>query len=263
MRGDRMKYVAGFALLAGIWTTQSWAGAWPQEIGHIQVLSRVELARATHAYDANGHADVELDEWEEKTASVYIDYGLSERLSLSAKINFQDYRTELDSFSGLGSVEIGARYAFWRSDNTVLSLGASAEGLGKGRRNAFEDGRDDSTDFEVRGYLGHGFTIGSALAFADVQIARRHRTEDADQWRADVTLGVSPNAKWMFLAQGFTGRTDRENGFEAHWVNGELSAVRGFGTDNDLKLQLALRRTLYGKNVPQVEAASITLWKDF
>lgn len=250
-------------ICAGGFPAQGLAGAWPQEIGHIQVISRAELARATQAYDAQGNRGVELVGWEEKSVSVFIDYGLTERISLSGKINFQDYHTEWDSFSGLGSVEIGARYNFLRTEKTVLSLGISAEGLGQGRRNAFEDGRPDSTDIELRGYLGRNFTFRGIPSFVDIQLARRMRSHDADQWRGDVTLGLKPNEKWMVLAQVFDGRTDIEDNFQAVWVNGELSVVRAFGPENDLNLQLSARQTLYGKNVPEVSGAALSLWKAF
>jgi len=239
------------------------AGAWPQEIGHIQVISRAELTRATHAFDADSSLLTKIDDWEEKAFSLFVDYGLNERLSVSGKLSFQDYQTEWDAFSGLGSVEIGARYALLRTDMSVLGLGLSAEGLGKGRRNAFEDGRPDSTDIELRGYLGRNFTLKGVPSFVDIQLARRIRSHDANQWRGDVTLGVKPDTKWMVLAQVFDGRTDPEDNFQAVWVNGELSVVRALGPDRALNLQLSARQTLYGKNVPQVKGVGLSLWKSF
>ncbi|MFT4090861.1 MAG: hypothetical protein QM645_09020 [Asticcacaulis sp.] len=249
--------------ISGFCPAVAFAGAWPQEIGHIQVISRAELTKATQAFDAQGNRGIELDRWEEKSFSVFVDYGLTERISLSGKINFQDYRTEWDSFSGLGSVEIGARYNFLRTEKTVLSLGLSAEGLGEGRRNAFEDGHPDSTDVELRGYIGRNFTIKGIPSFVDLQLARRVRSHDADQWRGDVTLGIKPDEKWMVLAQVFDGRTDLEDNFQAIWVNGELSVVRAIGPENDLSLQLSARQTLYGKNVPEVSGLGLSLWKSF
>lgn len=240
------------------------ASAWPQAAGHTEIIASLEPGGANHAYDASGEATAIRPQWDQTDAYIYIDQGLSSRLSLTGRVNFKAYDTGDTRFTGLSSVELGARYALHHGNVYVVSVGASLEGLGKGRRNDFDDlfGRQ-GTDAELRLYVGRNLRLMKTSAFLDLQAARKFRQYNPDQWRVDATLGLRPSVRWMVLAQAFAGRTDRNAAYEAEWVNAELSLVRRLDLKHDAFVQMGVRRTVLGRNVPEVTALTMSLWRRY
>jgi protein XagA len=245
-------------------STEALAGAWPKAKGEAELIVKIDKASADKAFDASGEVAVDLKTWEDKTVSVYIDYGLTDKLSAFAKTNLQDIKTDVETFSGLGSVEIGLKTNLYKTNDTVIALSASLEGLGKGRRDSFGEVGAQGTDFEVRAYIGRNLKVKSIPAFAEVQLAKRTRSHDqADQWRVDLSLGLKPNDRWMILSQFYAGQTDMKRGFQAKWVNSEVSLIRNLGQDKQWAIQLSARQTLFGQNVPEVKALGLSLWRRF
>ncbi|MGA9657979.1 MAG: hypothetical protein WBQ60_02615 [Asticcacaulis sp.] len=242
---------------------QAQAGAWPQAPGHSQIIVSYEPATAQEAFDPTGQRTIALTGWEQNDGSVFLDYGISQRLTLTTKLNFKDYRTDYTRFSGLGSVEIGARWTVHKSDSFVLALGTSLEGLGKARRNDFEAGGRPGTDADLRAYFGKNIQLFGQNAFVDIQAARHLRAHEASQWRLDSTLGVKTSDRWMLMTQIFAGQTDPAPWGRARWVNVQYSMVRSLGLSHATSLQLGIRQTIYGENVPAVQALILGLWQNF
>ena len=239
------------------------AGAWPQAPGDTQIIISYEPGHADRAFDLSGDKNIKLNTWDQTNLSLFVDHGVSERFTVTAKVNLQDYKTEFSDFSGLGSVELGGRWTAHKGDDFVLAFGASVEGLGQGRRNDFDVSTQEGTDVDLRAYFGKSFKLLGKDAFVDVQGARHLRQYEADQWRVDATIGIKPSPQWMVMVQVFAGQTDKENWGQAKWVNAELSIVRNFGPKLDKSVQLAVRQTVGGRNVPAVKAVIISLWKTF
>lgn len=239
------------------------AGAWPQAEGATQVIITYEPGKADKGFDASGDKTITLDKWQQNNLSVFVDHGVSEHLTLTAKVNYRDYTTGTDSFSGLSSIEAGGRWTVKRTDDFVFALGATVEGFGKGRRNDFDMTSKGGTDYDLRAYAGKSFHLLGKPAFIDLQAARHLRQYEANEWRVDGTLGIKPSPKWMVMAQVFAGRTDKASWGHAAWANTELSVVRHFGPQQQTSVQLGLRRTTAGRNVPVVHAVVVSLWKRF
>ncbi len=242
---------------------QAQAGAWPQAKGDTQVIISYEPGNADKGFDDSGDKTIALDRWKQDNVSLYVDHGVNDRLTLTLKINYRDYITDSEHFSGLSSIEAGGRWTIKRSDDFVFALGASIEGLGKGRRNDFDVTAKGGTDTDLRAYAGKSFKMLGKDAFIDLQAARHLRQYEANEWRVDATLGVKPSAKWMVMAQVFAGRTDKASWGHAAWANTELSVVRSFGSQQKTSVQLGFRQTTGGRNVPAVNALVVSLWKTF
>jgi hypothetical protein len=238
------------------------AGAWPQESGRGQVIIKLEPSTADKGFDGDGNT-ASIGKWDTRNVSVYSDYGLTDRITVYAKADYQDFKTDSTSYSGLGSVEIGGRVTVAKTDTAILAVGAGVEGLGKGRRSDFDQATSKGTDAELRAYGGKSFKIAGKDAFLDVQVAKRWREKEADQVRVDATVGIKPDPKWMVMAQVYAGQTDKEAWGRAKWTNAELSVVRHLGDKQDISVQLGARQTLSGENVPQVKALSLSIWKRF
>jgi hypothetical protein len=244
----------------------SWAcaAAWPQAPGQTQWIVSYEPSSADRQFDGHGKADIALGTWNQTNLSLYADHGVNAHFDITAKINFQDYRTVSTRFSGLGSIEVGGRWTVHKGDDFVFALGASVDGLGKGRRSDFDlPVTKSGTDYDFRAYFGKSFKLGGGDAFVNIEAARHLRQYDADQWRIDSTLGLKPSPHWMFLAQSFAGQTDKLAGSQARWNNVELSVVRSFGPHQETSLQLGVRQTVSGRNVPKANAVVLGLWKTF
>ncbi len=263
--GGIMKIWLRLAVLAAclVFPAAAEASAWPQATGDTQIIISYEPGNADKGFDANGDKSLSLDKWKTNEASLYVDHGVSERLTLTAKVNYRDYTTDSGRFSGLSSIEAGGRWTVKRTDDFVFALGASAEGLGKGRRTDFDLSTKGGTDYDLRAYAGKSFRFMGKPAFIDLQAARHLRQYEASQWRVDATLGLKPSPKWMVMAQVFAGRTDKESWGHAAWTNTELSVVRRFGPQQKTSVQLGLRQTTAGRNVPAVKAVVVSLWKTF
>jgi len=253
-----MKY-AGLAVLAALCMAgTARAGAWPQVPGATQVIASYEPASADQGWDAGGNK-VPLGKWTDQSEMLFVDHGVTEWLTVTARLTYKTYRTDVSRFSGLSSMEFGGRWTVRHTDRDVLAFGASVEG-GKGRRSDFDLTARQGTDTDLRIYAGHNFRFHGIDGFSDIQIARHLRQYDANQWRLDMTYGLKPSPKWMLLGQVFAGESDRQSWGRVQWANAQVSAVRNFGP---VGVQLGWRRTLYGRNVPQVNALIVGLWRDF
>ncbi len=239
------------------------AGAWPLTPGQTQLIVSYEPGSADKAFDVAGNKAIALGKWDQTDASVFIDHGVTDRLTVTTKINYKDYRTDLTSFSGVSSVEIGGRWTVHKGDDYVFAIGASLEGLGHGRRSDFDTAVKQGTDTDLRAYFGKSFRVGKADAFINLETARHLREKDADQWRVDATFGVKPAVHWMVMAQSFSGQTDRQSWGQAKWTHAQLSVVRSFGPNDNTSLQLAVRQTIAGRNVPAVNAVIFSVWRTF
>ncbi len=236
------------------------AGAWPQAPGATQVIASYEPGQSSQAFDASGHTS-SLSGWRQSDAMLFIDHGISPHFTVTAKLDLQDYKTPVSHFSGVGALAIGGRWTVTRGPTSVFAVGASVIG-GEGRHNDF-DRRNGGTDYEVRAYAGRSFQLSGNPAFIDLQAARYLRQDEASQWRFDATLGVHTLSRWMVLAQAFGGQTDREAWGRSSWVNSQLSVVRGMGPKQDVSLQLGVRETTSGHNVPMTRVLVVGLWKTF
>ncbi|MFT4076206.1 MAG: hypothetical protein QM647_11820 [Asticcacaulis sp.] len=239
------------------------AGAWPQGKGDTQVIISYEPGHADDAFDASGSKTQAFNTWKSDETSVYIDQGVTERLDLTAKVNYRDYVTDDESFSGLSSVELGARWTVKRTRDSVFALGASVEGLGKGKRSDVDISGRGGTDYDLRAYAGRNFKLLGKPAFIDLQAARHLRQYEASQWRVDATIGIKPSPKWMVMAQVFAGQTDRESWGRATWANSEFSVVRRFGPQQRTSVQVGWRQTTAGRDVPAAKALVVSVWKTF
>ncbi len=240
---------------------QGQASAWPQAPGHTQVIASLEPGGAQWAYGASGAKTLALTRWDQTDLSVYVDHGVSRRFSVTAKVNFKTYHTDSERFSGLGSLELGGRWTMHQGDDYVLALGASLEAGGHGRRNDFDTDLRAATDYDLRAYVGKSFIFGGHNSFINLEAARHLRSFEANQWRLESTFGIKSNKNnGMIMLQAFAGQTDPRSGFQSKWLNVEASLVHPLGPGS---LQVGLRKTVLGQNVPAVTALIVSVWRSF
>jgi hypothetical protein len=237
------------------------AGAWPYEKGRGQAIVSLETVTATAIFDEEGELTVPLDVYNQSDLSLYVQYGLTDRLTFTGKSGYQTYETTFDRFSGVPSVELGLRYTFIHTDTSVFSAAVSAEGLGQGQRSDLDITGNAGTDTELRALYGRNMRLAKYHGFLNIEAAYRQRTHGPDQHRLDATLGVKLDKGWMALAQIFAGQTVKEDyDYQGYWINTQLSLARTFG---DNTLQIGWRKMVAGRHVPDKNTFIVGLWRNF
>lgn len=237
------------------------AGPWTQAGGQGQVILKYEDMEATRGFDPDGVlTDLPVTR-RDRVIGLFAEYGLTDRLTLQLKGDWQSGEDAFVDYEGRGPVEIGLTWQAWRDDRTAVSLYAGYADGGEGRNAGYAPPGQGDNDWEVRASVGRSFggigRPGSSGSFVDLQAARRMRDGLSDETRVDATAGVHLGADWMVLAQAFGGQAD-DGG--PRWLSVEASVVRDFG---DWSLQAGWRRALSGRETPESGGPVIALWRRF
>ncbi len=237
------------------------AGAWNQPKGKGQVIFKLEHMTADRGYDPDGVLADLPAERRDTTMGAFAEYGLTDRLTVRFKGDWQSGEDAFVEFEGRGPIELGVSWQAWRNDATAVSLYAGYATGGEGRNAGYAAPGQGDQDWEVRASVGHSMETGwgplPPRSFVEVQAARRMRQGLPDETRVDLTYGAHLGEDWMVLAQAFGGQTD---GGEARWLSVETSVVRDLG---DWSLQAGWRQTVAGRETPAASGPVIGLWRRF
>lgn len=260
----RHRCLAGLLLATA--ATSADASGWAQKKGGGQVIVKTEFMRASKGYDPAGVVRTLPGLRKERLVGVFAEYGLTDRLTVQFKGDWQDGEDAFVDYAGGGPAEIGLTWQVYRDDRNALSLYGGYAVSGSGRNAGYAQPGVGVQDWEVRvaagrslGGIGHGPTggWGPDRSFIEVQAARRMRDGLPDESRADFTAGAHFGENWMVLGQAFGGITD---GGGARWVSIETSVVRNMGR---WSVQAGWRRTVAGRETPLADGALIALWRRF
>lgn len=232
------------------------AGAWPLPPGRTQVIAKYERTEAKQGYDPDAVLVV-TDPRRDETLSVFVEHGLTPRLTLQAKAGLTRGRDRWADYSGRGPVELGLRWAAWRGDRSALAVYLGAGEAGAGRNAGYAAPGEGSLDLEARVLYGRWATWRGREVFVDLEAARLKRKGLADETRVDATLGVRPAKRWLILAQTYAGQADRSP-VRSRWVKSELSVVRAFG---DWSAQLGWRDTIMGRETARDRGLVLGVWR--
>lgn len=258
-----MKAVGG--LLIGLATagaaSSAFAGSWALPKGQGQTIVKYEEMRADRGFVSGGTVRLPVER-EDRSASLLVEYGLTERVTLQVKGEWQQGQDAFVQYDGRGPVEIGARWQAYRDDDKVVALYAGYAQGGAGRNAGYAAPGAGDSDWELRGLVGRSWDSGGRRwtprrGFAEAQVARRWRQGLPDEVRVDLTAGAHLNDDWMLMAQGFGGATDGEG---ARWLSVEVSAVRHFGA---WSLQGGWRQAVAGRETPVARGPIIGVWRRF
>lgn len=238
------------------------AGAWPQKKGEGQAIFKYEAMTARRGFDPSGVLVDLPAEQTDLSLGVFAEYGLTDRLTLQFKGDWQSGEDAYFDYEGRGPLEVGLTWAAWRDDRTSVSLYAGYADSGEGRNAAYAPPGVGGGDWEVRASVGRSFGPGKGRwapsgTFVELQTARRFRTGLADEVRIDATLGAHYGEDWMVLSQVFAGQTDKGG---ARWASLETSVVRRFG---DWRVQAGWRQAVAGREVPESGGPVVALWRRF
>lgn len=237
------------------------AGPWTQPKGEGQWIVKYEEMRADRGFGPDGRLTDLPAERRDTVAGVFAEYGLTDRLTVQFKGDWQSGEDAFVQYEGRGPVEIGLTWQVWRDDRTAASLYAGYADGGEGRNAGYAAPGVGDSDWEVRASIGRSFGDagrgGPRGSFIDLQAARRMRQGLPDETRVDVTAGAHLDEDWMVLAQAFGGRAD-DGG--PQWLSVEASVVRDLG---DWSVQAGWRQAVAGRETPESGGPVIAVWRRF
>lgn len=251
--------LASLALLAC--ATPAVAGPWAKARGHGQVIVKYENMRADRGFDPNGVLADLPAERRDTVIGLFAEYGVTDRLTVQFKGDWQSGEDAFVEYEGRGPIEIGVTWQAWRDERAAVSLYAGYADGGEGRNAGYAAPGVGDSDWEVRAAVGRSFggsgRLGTSGAFIDLQAARRMRQGLPDETRIDATAGARFGADWMVLAQAFGGEAD-DGG--PRWLSVEASVVRDFG---DWSVQAGWRQAVAGRETPESGGPVVALWRRF
>jgi hypothetical protein len=253
------------AAMASLSAVPAGAGAWTLEKGRGQVIFKAEAMTADQAFDPSGTRVPLSVERRDRSLGVFAEYGLTDRLMLQVKGDWQDGEDQFVDYQGRGPIEAALVWQVWRDDRTAFSVQGGYASAGDGRNAGYAAPGVGDSDWEVRASLGRSFGAMGAGAlrpdrtFVEVQAARRFRNGLPDETRADVTVGAHVGERWLLLGQAYGGLTDGDDS-AARWLALETSVVRHFGA---WSAQAGWRETVAGRETPVAKGVVLAVWRRF
>ncbi|NQE64944.1 hypothetical protein [Caulobacter sp. RHG1] len=232
------------------------AGAWPMDAGRTQLIAKYERTSADQGFDPNG-ALVTVGHRRDEMLSVFVEHGVTPRLTLQGKVGVTRGHDRWVDYSGRGPIEAGVRWTVRRDDRSSLAVYVGAGEAGVGRNAGYATPGQGSLDLEARVLYGRSAVWRGREVFVDLQAARLKRQGLADETRVDATLGMRPARDWLVLAQTYAGRTDHGD-VGARWVKNEISVVRAVGP---WSAQVGWRDTVVGREVARDRGVMLSLWR--
>ena len=258
-----MKLAGGLvaAMAVGVIAGPANAGPWTQPKGQGQLIVKYEDMQADRGFNMDGVLADLPAERRDTVLGVFGEYGLTDRLTLQFKGDWQAAEDAFVDYEGRGPLEIGVTWQAWRDDRAAVSLYAGYADGGEGRNAGYAAPGVGDADWEIRASVGRSVggagRWGPSASFVELQTARRMRAGLPDETRIDATAGAHIGGDWMVLAQAFGGQAD-DGG--PRWLSLEASVVRDLG---DWSLQAGWRQAVAGRETPESGGPVIALWRRF
>ncbi len=191
------------AAAAVFWLAAAHAGAWTMPQGTGQAI----LSFSSGAGDYDGQTEQDAQHEQRLETSLYLEYGLADWLTAVAQSGLEDYSISApisNTYRGLDYSAAGLRARLFSSESFVWSVQGTA--LVPGAHDASQATQAGNTSFNTdwRTLVGSSFRLGSLSAFADASGGYPTRGGGpANEWRADLTLGVHLSKNLTVMAQSF------------------------------------------------------------
>jgi hypothetical protein len=260
-----MRCVLAIGLMGS--TTAALAGAWTldAETGELTVTGTA--MQANSAFDSNSKLQ-SIPRYSKQEAQALIEYGVTNWFTAMFQPSLQHVNIAAPfgaERSGLGYTDIGGRARIWSDDSWVISAQATFRAPGVfDKTNQAAIGYTDP-EIDIRGLAGYSFKAGTLPAFVDIEVAQRFRLGGPpDEFRTDITFGIRPADKWLFLAQSFNVISEGAGtwgfgSFSYHKI--QLSGV--YALTPTLSLQVGGYSTYWGRNALQENGLLVGAWYKF
>jgi hypothetical protein len=98
------------------------AGPWTREQATAQFILKYEVMRAERGFDLDGNSLPLLAERRDTSLSLYAEYGLTDRLTLVFKSDWQSGSDAFVDYEGRGPLEVGLAWQVYRDPENAVAL---------------------------------------------------------------------------------------------------------------------------------------------
>jgi protein XagA len=247
--------------------TAAFAGAWTLDAGTGELIITGTAMQANSVFDSNSKLQ-SIPRYGKEEAQALIEYGVSNWFTAMLQPSLQHVNIAAPfgaERGGFGYTDIGGRARIWSDDSWVVSAQATFRIPGVlDKINPAAIGYTDP-EIDIRGLVGYSFKAGTLPAFVDVEVAQRFRLGGPpDEFRTDITFGIRPVDRWLFLAQSFNVVSEGAGtwGFGSFaYHKFQLSAV--YALTPTLSLQLGGYSTYWGRDALQENGLVVGAWYKF
>lgn len=251
-----MAMAAGF-----IWPAH--ASPWARVDGELLIISQTKYFYADlTSQDPRGARFESIDN------DTHIEFGLTDDITIGGKAIYSTSwltntrGTATDS--GFSEIEGYAQYQIHRTIRHAASVKLSA-----GKPAAFQpgvrEGVKEGADVELAGLYGRNVIFKPVKIFAATEIGYRKRFGDAaDVMRSHTTIGAEPGAHWVFLLEGFSTlslRNEEPGGADYDIVKIQPSVIYRF--NRRWAVQAGMNEEVAGRNLALGRTFFIGLWSAF
>ena len=243
----------------------AWAGAWTLPPGEGQIIETLFGWAGDGAHFPSGASGPKESRIEAQT---YVEYGLFDRLTVVGQTAIERYELTAptaDVYRGLDYSGLGLRWKFWSSDALVVSAEATA--FAPGARDFAHSAQAGDTGGAGEGRLlaGYNFNVGATPAFLDAEGAFRLRSAGPpDEWHIDLTLGLKPSARVMWLLQNFStvSMGSGSPGFSA-WSSQDVQLSLVYALDEHWSVQAGAFTSFATVNTNSQRGLLVAVWRRF
>jgi hypothetical protein len=247
--------------------TAAFAGAWTLDAGTGELIITGTVMQANSVFNSNSKLQ-SIPRYGKEEAQALIEYGVTNWFTAMLQPSLQHVNIAAPfgaERGGLGYTDIGGRARIWSDDSWVVSAQATFRIPGVlDKTNPAAIGYTDP-EVDIRGLVGYSFKAGTLPAFIDVEVAQRFRLGGPpDEFRTDITFGIRPVDRWLFLAQSFNVVSEGAGtwGFGSFaYHKFQLSAV--YALTPTFSLQLGGYSTYWGRNALQENGLMVGAWYKF
>lgn len=240
------------------------ASPWTRIDGEMLVISRADYFHSDlTSQDPQGGSFRALNN------DTYIEYGLTDDVMLGGKVVYgsswltNSYTTSTDT--GFSEFEAYAQYQLLRNSRDAVSVKLSA-----GRPAAFHPGAranisPGGADIELTALYGRNIIRRPIKIFAAVEAGYRKRIgAPADRVKTQLTIGVEPSKRWVFLAEAFSTTSVRNKsvtGADYDLIKLQPSIVYRFNTR--WAVQAGVSQDVSTRNLAPGRSYFFSLWSAF
>jgi protein XagA len=250
--------------LVGAGTSSSYAGAWLRAEGQSEIIFATSWTDAKRRFDGEGKS-IAIGRFSKFSAQTTVEYGLTSDVTLIAGLAGQRQSSPSHLQGSMNSAGLaGARIQLWSAQQTILSLQATSEITGEQRNKLLQNYRSEPpASADLRLLLGHSFTFNGLPSFIDLQAGYRWRGgSHADEIRFDLTFGVRPASKFLFLLQSFNiVATERDQRFTVKPARQhKLQTSLVYDMTQNLSLQVGGFLSIAGRENLRERGGLLALW---
>ena len=265
----RQHVILGLLLAVGlmVFPTAVFAGAWTLNGGQGDAILTATPSEGTQVFDPYGKLQP-FPRYSKDEAQGWIEYGATDWLTVITAPSLQHVSVEAPyegQRTGLGYTDLGGRVRLWTQDSWVLSVQSTFRMPGTFDKYSTATIGYYDPEIDTRALLGYSFKAGQWPAFVDIEMAERLRFDGPpNEFRSDLTFGVRPLEKWLFLLQSFNVVSEGSGtwGIPSYdYYKFQVSAV--YDVTPALSLQLGAFTTYAGRNALQENGLVFGAWYKF